>query len=297
MTIVNINGNTYDTNDLIVDRGYITMFPAMLNDAAAVGQLCQDALNDQLAALAGEQITTSTTSRTIASGTLTFTTADNLDTDVILPDQCNVKIYSAGDITKYMFATVTSAVGTALTVSVYSTNGSGTFADWVIFREGRAGTTVLDIAGLSIITIDPAADHIPFRDVSGSANGKATPNAIVNLATVVEHDTCVINNVLTVTDYVIGYFDFTCTLTNVEMISSAGTGTVVLYLSPNRTAASGTAITGGSVNVSTTKATASLTSNNTVTSGTSRYLIAQCTASSSLADVVVALRFTKTGGA
>jgi hypothetical protein len=36
MTIVNINDNTYDTDDLIRNRGYVTMFPAMVNDVAAV---------------------------------------------------------------------------------------------------------------------------------------------------------------------------------------------------------------------------------------------------------------------
>ncbi len=178
MTIVDLNGNTYDTDDLVTNRGYVTMFPAMLNDVAAVAQQCQDTLEDQLAALAGEQVTTSTTSRTIASsGSLTFTTADNLDTDVILPDQCNVKIYATASPANYMYGTVTSASGTTLTVTIYSSSGSGTFSAWTIFREGRIGS--MDIAGLSVVTIDPAADHIPFRDVSGLVNRKATANSIV----------------------------------------------------------------------------------------------------------------------
>lgn len=297
MTIVNIDGNTYDTDDLIRNRGYVTMFPAMVNDVASVGQKCQDALDDQLAALAGEQVTTSTDSRSIvSSGNLSFTTADNLDTDVILPNQCNVKIYSTASPANYMYGTVTNAVGTALTVTIYSSSGSGTFADWTIFREGRAGVTVLDIQGL---TEGNAADsdQIAYNN-TGVGNRRDTIGDAVRACTTRHHSAEMIhNNLATDTDYVVGYFAFTATLAEMRLQAESGTGTLTYFLSPDRTSASGTAITSGSGSVSSTLSTLSFSGNNTVSGGSPRYLIARTSSISGLRNVMQSLQYTKLAGA
>lgn len=109
-----------------------------------------------------------------------------------------------------------------------------------------------------------------------------------------ERANALIANTLAVQDYVIGFFDYDCLLSYASLISESGTGTISLYLSSDRTSASGTVITGASaLSVSSTISQNSLTANNTVSSASPKYLIAKCTASTSLKNTVVSMKIVK----
>lgn len=109
-----------------------------------------------------------------------------------------------------------------------------------------------------------------------------------------EREAATVAGNLYVQDYVIGYFDYDATLSYASLVGGSGSGNVSLYLSPNRTSASGTVITGASgVAVSTTLASGSLTANNTVAAASPRYLIAKCTSSTALTNLIVSLKVIK----
>lgn len=126
-------------------------------------------------------------------------------------------------------------------------------------------------------------------DVLASAGAASLPA----MQTPVYHDTQKIHNELAVQDYVIGYIDFTCTLESGALIAASGSGSVDLYLSSDTTSASGTAITGGAFTVSTTEDDNTFTGDNTVVAATPKYLVAKCTASTTLTDVITAIKYSK----
>ncbi len=151
---VTINGHTY-TDTMMAGFGYLTHWPTMLEDVAAVGS---DATSDAAAAAASASAAstyaaalsgTSSTSTLIGTGSKSFTASTGKQWQVgqyvYVARSAAPTIYMAGQVTAY-----NSGTG-ALTVDVQATNGSGTYTDWVITIGGARGETgsVIDITTTS----------------------------------------------------------------------------------------------------------------------------------------------------
>ena len=83
------------------------------------------------------QRTQSATSQTIATGSKTFTTTDNMATTPLFYGGQTVEVRSRANPANRMIGTVTAATGTTLTVNVTSVGGTGTFTDWSIMARFR----------------------------------------------------------------------------------------------------------------------------------------------------------------
>lgn len=104
--------------------------------------------------------TTSVTSVSIGTGAKVFTVASSsLEIDV----GDYVVASSAADTTNYMYGTVTSYVGTTLTLNITTIHGSGTFANWGI----QGGTTLAPVQGYQYVTILPLKQ---FLDMTNGFN-------------------------------------------------------------------------------------------------------------------------------
>lgn len=125
--------------------------------------------------------TTSTTSNSIGLGTHTFTLASPVPTSV----GAEVSMISGANS---MLGTVTTYVGTSLTVNVLSITGTGTFSSWTI--SSVAGNGTLAVPGYEYVTIvpiqqfidtintlNPVDDNVEtftFSDTSNNYNGTYT---------------------------------------------------------------------------------------------------------------------------
>jgi hypothetical protein len=114
--------------------GHRQNFTDDLNNVAIVANSIEDAA-DAAADYAGRMSGTSTTSRTIGTGSHTFTTQSD-------------KFFEVGrwvdiiyDASNYMIGQVTSYSSTTLIVNVTAVGGSGTYADWDIYTSNKPGAT------------------------------------------------------------------------------------------------------------------------------------------------------------
>ncbi|MDO8553074.1 MAG: hypothetical protein Q7S01_06170 [bacterium] len=101
------------------------------------------------------QLVQSTTSVAIGTGTKVFTVADMDATPIVYGGQA-LEVRSRANPTNNMIGTVTSAIGTTLTLNITSVGGSGTLTDWSIMAKYR-------------VIVAPKA--------SGESSGKAYKNA------------------------------------------------------------------------------------------------------------------------
>ena len=289
-----ISGQTYPAEPRFPNR----IFRALLNQLAA------------------DNATTSTTSHNISTGSKTFTLASPI---LNVGEFCIIA--STADVTKYLYAQVTSKTGDDATVNVISTNGSGTgITSWSVLGgagiRGAAGSNGADGAdGFGVPT--PQANKygaIPVQNnaddnyeqlaqgTDGQVLKSSGADALPVWTTPVYQESCEIpsnasgSTTIGNGDYVIGYSNLAKTLTKAALLSKAGTANITLYLSPNRTSASGTAITGGAFTVSTAVDENSLTANNTITAGTGQYLVAKVESAAALEAVAVELSYTKKVG-
>ena len=84
------------------------------------------------------QVTQSATSTTIGTGSKTFTVTDDMAVTPLFYGGQAVEVRSrANPATNRMIGTITSALGTSLTVNVTSVDGSGTLTDWSIMARFR----------------------------------------------------------------------------------------------------------------------------------------------------------------
>lgn len=101
--------------------------------------------------------TTSTTNLTIGTGTKVFTVASS-SLDITAGDYF-VAAYTSGT-SNYMTGTVTSYVGTTLTVNVTFTNGSGTYSNWTL----SGGLLTSGVQGYQYVTILPVQQFIEMTN-------------------------------------------------------------------------------------------------------------------------------------
>lgn len=148
---ITLNGNTYTEANL---QG-----TAFADPDTGLVPLLFDAAQDFGKALQ----TTSATSFAIGTGSKVFVLA----ADRPFAIGAYVTITSASDATKQMVGTVTAKAGTSLTVNVTGTDGSGTFADWVIQISGPQG--IQGPAG-SV----PLETSTPSRNTAAGAAGSST---------------------------------------------------------------------------------------------------------------------------
>jgi len=89
------------------------------------------------AGLIWNEVTTSSTSRTLATGTQTFTTTTNMASTPLFYAGQELEVRSRANPANRFQGTVTGATGTTLTLNVTSITGSGTFSDWSIMSRYR----------------------------------------------------------------------------------------------------------------------------------------------------------------
>lgn len=251
--------------------------------------------------------TTSTSTVTIGTGAKTFVVAD----DRQFTTQDFVLCVNQADEDEWVFGQVTSwtpATNTLiLNVDSGDTSGSGTFSAWNVFITGPrgpqgatgAGTPAPQANKYGVLVVQNDADdnyEQLSQGTTGQALASAGADALPVWTTPLYVDSAQIGGAITDGDYVIGMINKTVTLTEASILAGAGTGTVALYLSPDRTSASGTAITGGSFSASTAVDTNTLTGNNTVAAATPRYLVAAVSSASSLENVAVEMTYSKAIG-
>jgi hypothetical protein len=164
------SGDIFVFPDQFQGPGYLTRFPELCTALAALSQgAIDDAAAAQLAASLAQTFaltsTTSTTSRTIGTGSMSFTMADQLPliagNYVMIPSQAN-------PTTNWMWGQVTSRVGLVLTVSVQLTAGAGTFADWAIQLSSPRGPTGAT-GGVSSVNTFTGAVTLGVANISGAA--------------------------------------------------------------------------------------------------------------------------------
>lgn len=150
-----INGNTYTEADF-AGYNYLTAFPEVAQDIADVAvQVAADAVT---ASTQGQSlIASSTTSTTIGTGAKSFTTQSGKQ---FVVGQWLLIVRQAVSTT-WMLGQVTSYSGTALGMSISSTNGSGTYTDWAITTSGPQG------AAGSITNLNTSAKSSAYTAVSG----------------------------------------------------------------------------------------------------------------------------------
>jgi hypothetical protein len=89
------------------------------------------------AGLVWNEATTSSTSRTLATGTQTFTTTANMASTPLFYAGQQLEVRSRANPANRFQGTVTGAGGTTLTLNVATITGSGTFSDWSIMSRYR----------------------------------------------------------------------------------------------------------------------------------------------------------------
>lgn len=112
----------------------------------------------QAAASAASLFGTSTTSRLIATTSMTFTTQPGKS----FTAGARITATSAANLANWMFGQVISYTGTVLTVDVQVTNGSGTFNDWNLSISGARGATGVGIS----------QDSVGFHMTGGTSTSK-----------------------------------------------------------------------------------------------------------------------------
>ncbi len=184
----------------------------------------------------------------------------------------------------------TAASNSASAASTSETNAANSAATNNITAPSANKQGALLVQNSSDDGWNPLNTQGSLGDVLKSGGSNTDPSFV----TPVYHDGAMIHGVnIQNDDYPIDYIDYDCTLTSGAIVTGAGTATVALYLSADRTSAAGTAITGGSASASTTKAALTLTANNTVSSASPKYLIAKVTSASALENVAVNIARTK----
>lgn len=83
-----------------------------------------------------DQIAQSSSSKTLATGTQTFTVPDMYLNPIVYGGQ-TLEVRSRANPANKFIGTVTGAIGTTLTINVTSIGGSGTFSDWSIMSRFR----------------------------------------------------------------------------------------------------------------------------------------------------------------
>lgn len=123
---------------------------------------------------------------------------------------------------------------------------------------------------------------------------KTLDDVTLSAETVTVHESAVISGTLLTQDYDIGFFVYNCTIEGAGFECDSGDGNVSLYLSDNKTSASGTVISGASsVDVDTDYTTATLTANNTVVSASPKRVVLKCNDSNALTNLTVTLKISK----
>lgn len=257
-TTVVVNGNTYVEPDDFDNYGYRVKWFELIGDMLTVVGDANDTLVEAQEAI--------TTVESAVAGTGTNSTSTTS-----LAVSVGSKSFTVQTGKSYVAGMGVKIARTSAPLTTYMT---GTITSY------NAGT------GAMVVDIDTVVGSGTYTDWSISFVSDL--NGVITLKSGGEIAGSISNG-----DYVIGYINSTVTLTEASLACGVGTATVTMYLSPNRTSASGTAITGGAFSVSTTVDKNTLTGNNTVAEDTPRYLVAVVASASSLANLVYEASYTK----
>jgi hypothetical protein len=107
------------------------------------------------------EVTTSTTSRTLGTGSTTFTTTTDMATTPLFYAGQSLEVRSRANPNNRFQGTVTGAVGTTLTLNVTSITGSGTFTDWSIMSRYRVVVAPKASGENASVTIKNANTALP----------------------------------------------------------------------------------------------------------------------------------------
>jgi len=222
MTIIVVNGTTYDTDDLTSQggRGYevatlagtgetLPFYIAIMRDAVADATL--------------QMVTTSVTSVTIGIGSKVFTLL------AALPFQVGafVQIASEASGANFMFGQVTDMTGSVLTLDVQVIGGSGTLTDWNVGAAGARGSTG---AGITAIVEDTTPQ------LGGALDGQNENITDVNFPKFPVRGTVLLEVGEDVTKLIIKNVQQAFTLTEFIGISDSGTITASLQINGVETA-------------------------------------------------------------
>jgi len=317
---VTINGNTYTAAEFL-NYGHLTEFPAIIADVATVGTQVVDAA------------ATSTTNANATAADVVLTNADVVLTnaDVVT---ANASVVAAELAQTAAEAAVVGAqlpvASTTGTSTAYEfTNSDLTIGDSVAIRVnfdktcGVAPTLEETTNGNPYEIVDRGNRSLTSGEISSgqsyillydtAINKWIVQNLpLVKLISTLDGNSQTVNNIrLTNTpvtypqngslagkiiegDYVIGYIDYDSTLSGGSYDPDEGSATIELYLSANKTSASGVAVTGGSFSVSAgTPDSNTFTGNNTVASGSPRYVVAKVTSATTLKNAKGSIMLTK----
>lgn len=131
------------------------------------------------AGMVWNQIAQSSSSKTLATGTQTFTVPDMTSAPIVYAGQ-TIEVRSRANPTNKFVGTVTGATGTTLTLNVTSIGGSGTFSDWSVmarFRVIVAPKSSGENAGVALKNTNDAFPTACQTLVDGFASTEAMKNA------------------------------------------------------------------------------------------------------------------------
>lgn len=131
------------------------------------------------AGMVWNQIAQSSSSKTLATGTQTFTVPDMTSAPIVYAGQ-TIEVRSRANPTNKFVGTVTGATGTTLTLNVTSIGGSGTFSDWSVmarFRVIVAPKSSGENAGVALKNSNDAFPTACQTLVDGFASTEAMKNA------------------------------------------------------------------------------------------------------------------------
>ena len=112
------------------------------------------------AGMVWEQLVQSSTSTAIGTGSKTFTVPDMTDVPIVYNGQL-LEVRSRANPANKMVGTVTSALGTSLTINVTSVQGTGTFSDWSVMARFRVIVAPKSSGENAAVALKNANDAFP----------------------------------------------------------------------------------------------------------------------------------------
>lgn len=208
-----------------------------------------------------------------ATGKLVNTTTDLSSVEADAAQVAADKIEVAADKAAAEIS-ATSAAASAASVNLPNLSASG-YGKILIQNDGDDGYEFLAQGGDGAVLQSAGSDAPPAFSLPAYKGSAIIPGVVSN------------------GDYLVGMINSNTTVTEVSGIAPTGTATVTIYLSTDKTSASGTAITGGALSVSTSVDRNALTANNTTVQDTTRYVIAAVSSASSVEDICLEFSYTK----
>lgn len=125
------------------------------------------------AGLFWNELTQATGTKTLATGTQTFTVPDMTGAPIVYAGQ-TLEVRSRANPANKFIGTVTGAIGTTLTLNVTSIGGSGTFSDWSVMSRYRSIEAPKASGEIAAIALKDANTAFPVACQTLTEGWKAT---------------------------------------------------------------------------------------------------------------------------